>query len=185
VVVAVTAVINFLNFMDGLDGLVGLACVVVMAAAGVWPVAGALLGFLVWNWSPAKVFMGDVGSTWLGALLAGLVLQQSTAWGGISLLLVAFPLLADPLICLMRRLRAGQPIFQAHRLHLFQRLQGAGWSHAQVALLYGVGTLVMALGRLHSNHAPLMLLLALEFGAGLKLDRSFAVPFFQDAANKL
>ncbi|MFO0119810.1 MAG: glycosyltransferase family 4 protein, partial [Cyanobium sp.] len=64
VLVAITAVINFTNFMDGLDGLVALCGIVLMASVGLWPVAGALLGFLAWNWSPAKVFMGDVGSTW-------------------------------------------------------------------------------------------------------------------------
>jgi UDP-N-acetylmuramyl pentapeptide phosphotransferase/UDP-N-acetylglucosamine-1-phosphate transferase len=123
VLVAITAVINFINFMDGLDGLVALCGIVLMASVGLWPVAGALLGFLAWNWSPAKVFMGDVGSTWIGAVFAGMVLQQPGPWEAISLLLVGFPLLGDALICVLRRLRAGQPVFQAHRLHLFQRLQ--------------------------------------------------------------
>ena len=86
-VIATTAVINFINFMDGLDGLVALSGAILMAAAGVWPVAGALLGFLLWNWSPAKVFMGDVGSTWLGAVVAGMVMQQANAVQALSLLL--------------------------------------------------------------------------------------------------
>lgn len=187
VVIAVTAVINFVNFMDGLDGLVALSAAVLMVVAGLGPVAGALVGFLLWNWSPARVFMGDVGSTWLGALLAGMALQQPSAWQALGLLLVGFPLLADPLVCVLRRWRAGQPVFEAHRLHLFQRLQAAGWSHRRVAALYGLATLVLALGlalaRRHSNPAPLLLLVGIEMGAALKLERFCAIPF-QDAAKR-
>ena len=84
-VTAVTAVINFVNFMDGLDGLVAGCMVVTITALAIaliaplplWALAGSLIGFLLWNWSPAKVFMGDVGSTFLGAVFAGLVLQAS------------------------------------------------------------------------------------------------------------
>ncbi|MFM7454704.1 MAG: glycosyl transferase, partial [Cyanobium sp.] len=102
--IAVTAVINFTNFMDGLDGLVA-GCLAIAIAAGtsqltgpaapLWALVGALLGFLAWNWSPAKVFMGDVGSTFLGAVFGGLVLQASSWPQAIGLLLVATPLLGD------------------------------------------------------------------------------------------
>ena len=74
--IAVTAVINFTNFMDGLDGLVAGCMSLLFSIAALtgmpdlWPLVGALLGFLLWNWSPAKVFMGDVGSTFLGAVFA-------------------------------------------------------------------------------------------------------------------
>ena len=71
--IAVTAVINFTNFMDGLDGLVAGCMAVAITAAGVqrsapwpiWALVGSLVGFLLWNWSPAKVFMGDVCETFL------------------------------------------------------------------------------------------------------------------------
>jgi len=76
--VAITAVINFFNFMDGLDGLVAGCSAVVFAVAAIssgaswlWPLVGALLGFLIWNWSPARLFMGDVGSTFLGRCSPG------------------------------------------------------------------------------------------------------------------
>ena len=72
-----------------------------------WPLVGALFGFLLWNWSPAKVFMGDVGSTFLGAVFAGVVLQQASFTAALGPLLVATPLLADACICVLRRLRAG------------------------------------------------------------------------------
>jgi len=67
-------------------------------------------------------------------VFAGVVLQApgvAMAW---RCLLVAVPLLADALICVLRRLMAGQPVFQAHRLHLYQRLQQAGWSHRRCAV---------------------------------------------------
>ena len=97
-VIAVTAVINFTNFMDGLDGLVAGCMTVIISALAVdlaapwsmWALLGSLIGFLVWNWSPAKVFMGDVGSTFLGAVFAGLVLQ-APSWSRMSYLLVATP----------------------------------------------------------------------------------------------
>ena len=97
--IAVTAVINFTNFMDGLDGLVAGCMVVTIAALAIvldapwpmWALVGSLLGFLFWNWSPAKVFMGDVGSTFLGAVFAGLVLQASSWPEAFGCLLVATP----------------------------------------------------------------------------------------------
>jgi len=181
VLVAITAVINFINFMDGLDGLVTLCGIVLMASVGLWPVAGALLGFLAWNWSPAKVFMGDVGSTWIGAVFAGMVLQQPGPWEAISLLLVGFPLLGDALICVLRRLRAGQPVFQAHRLHLFQRLQRGGWPHAKVAFLYGGATTLLALARPLGGAATLIPLIGAEMLIALWMERNRAVSFQDEA----
>lgn len=177
VLVAVTAVINFMNFMDGLDGLVALGALVLMATAGQWIVAGALAGFLIWNWSPARVFMGDVGSTWLGAVFAGLVLQQPDAGSALTLLLVGFPLLGDALLCVLRRLGASQPVFQAHRLHLFQRLQRAGWPHARVAALYGLATVLLAAAWLAKQPWLLLTVVGLELMLGVWLDQHQAVPF--------
>jgi UDP-N-acetylmuramyl pentapeptide phosphotransferase/UDP-N-acetylglucosamine-1-phosphate transferase len=181
VLVAITAVINFTNFMDGLDGLVALCGIVLMASVGLWPVAGALLGFLAWNWSPAKVFMGDVGSTWIGAVFAGMVLQQPGPWEAISLLLVGFPLLGDALICVLRRLRAGQPVFQAHRLHLFQRLQRGGWPHARVSLVYGGATMLLAVARPFGGAATLIPLIGAEMLIALWMDRNQAASFQDEA----
>ncbi len=185
-VIAITAVINFVNFSDGLDGLVaGCAAVLLTAAvltlppqgAALWPLVGALLGFLVWNWSPARVFMGDVGSTFLGATIAGVVLQQSSPTSALGLLLVGFPLMGDALLCVLRRLAAGQRIFQAHRLHLYQRLHQAGWTHARVALLYIGATALLALGLLTHGLPLVVILVAMELAVGLWLDRHRAAPF--------
>lgn len=184
VVIAVTAVINFFNFMDGLDGLVALSSLLLMATAGLWPLAGAILGFLLWNWNPAKVFMGDVGSTWLGAVFAGMVLQQKNPWDAICLLLVAAPLLGDAFTCVLRRLIAGQPIFQAHRLHLFQRLQRAGWSHAKVASIYALATGLLAVARQWQGLAAELSVLAVTLIIAFRWEWTEAVPFHQSQGNE-
>ena len=176
-VIAVTAVINFTNFMDGLDGLVAGCMAVVFAVAGLWPLVGALLGFLLWNWSPAKVFMGDVGSTFLGAVFAGVVLQQTSFSAALALLLVATPLLADACLCVPRRLLAGQRIFQAHRLHLFQRLHQAGWCHAHVSSLYIAATAVLAIAHLAGGLAWVIGFALAVLLIGVWLDQHVAVAF--------
>jgi Fuc2NAc and GlcNAc transferase len=183
--IAVTAVINFTNFMDGLDGLVsgcmavaiGALAIALPAPLPLWALVGALFGFLLWNWSPAKVFMGDVGSTFLGAVFAGLVLQAPTWPDALALLLVATPLLGDAFLCVPRRLLAGQQVLQAHRLHLFQRLHQAGWPHARVSSLYIGATAVLALALLWGGLPWLITLAAFELLLGIWLDQRVAVPF--------
>ena len=175
--IAATAVINFTNFMDGLDGLVAGCMAVVFAVAGLWPLVGALLGFLLWNWSPAKVFMGDVGSTFLGAVFAGVVLQQTSFSAALAFLLVATPLLADACLCVPRRLFAGQRVFQAHRLHLFQRLHQAGWCHAHVSSLYIAATVVLAIAHLAGGLAWVIGFALAVLLIGVWLDQRVAVAF--------
>jgi len=184
-VIAVTAVINFTNFMDGLDGLVAGCMAVTIAALSLaltapwplWALVGSLLGFLLWNWSPAKVFMGDVGSTFLGAVFAGLVLQASSWPEAFGYLLVATPLLGDACLCVLRRLLAGQRVFQAHRLHLFQRLHQAGWPHARVSSLYIAATALLAAALLLGGWPWVLGLSAAELLLGVWLDQRVAVPF--------
>jgi UDP-N-acetylmuramyl pentapeptide phosphotransferase/UDP-N-acetylglucosamine-1-phosphate transferase len=184
-VIAITALINFTNFMDGLDGLVaGCMAVVLIAAAiqlsapwPIWSLVGALMGFLFLNWSPAKVFMGDVGSTFLGAVFAVLVLQAATWPEASGLLLVATPLLGDAFLCVSRRIFAGQRVFQAHRLHLFQRLHQAGWPHYRVSSLYISATAVLAVALLAGGWLWVVGLAAFELFVGVWLDQRVAVPF--------
>jgi UDP-N-acetylmuramyl pentapeptide phosphotransferase/UDP-N-acetylglucosamine-1-phosphate transferase len=161
-------------------------CMAVMITAGaiqlsapwpIWILVGALLGFLICNWSPAKVFMGDVGSTFLGAIFAVLVLQSSSWSEAIALLLVGTPLLGDAFICVPRRLIADQPVFQAHRLHLFQRLHQAGWSHASVSSFYIAATTVLSIALLWGGLIWVSAFAFLELLIGFWLDQRVAVPF--------
>ena len=149
-----TALINFYNFMDGLDGLVAGVSAMQLGFLALWnhqPVlwlwVAALMGFLCWNWSPAKIFMGDAGSTVLGAVVATAMLSQTGSfqhtWASVAIL---FPLIGDATYTLARRLINGENIFQAHRTHLYQRLHQAGWPHDRVAAAYIAATLLIALG---------------------------------------
>jgi UDP-N-acetylmuramyl pentapeptide phosphotransferase/UDP-N-acetylglucosamine-1-phosphate transferase len=183
VLLMITAIINFFNFMDGLDGLVSSCGAVLMLVSGQWILAGALMGFLLWNWSPARIFMGDVGSTYLGAVFAGLLLQMQQPLQALLLLLVATPLLADAFICVLRRWHVGQQIFQAHRLHLYQRLHSAGWPHARVSLLYLFMTTLLAFGFFYDLPLPTMVGAVLAvLGLGLWLDQKQAASFSGSAA---
>ena len=152
-VVAITALINFYNFLDGLDGLLAGVCVVQLSFLAFylsqpqwWLLVAALGGFLWWNWSPAKIFMGDVGSTFLGASIAVSLLSNSNnyiqTWSAFAVIL---PLVTDTVYTIIGRLLRKENIFQAHRSHLYQRLQQAGWTHQQVAMVYIMLTSAIAL----------------------------------------
>lgn len=190
-VVTVTAVVNFTNFMDGLDGLVAGCMAVAISAAAIrlsapwpiWSLVGALVGFLFWNWSPAKVFMGDVGSTFLGSVFAALVFQASSWVEALALLFIATPVFGDACLCVTRRLFAGQPVFQAHRLHLFQRLHQAGWSHDRVSSLYIIATIVLATAFFCGGLQWVTTFAALELLFGFWLDQHVAVPFSEASSN--
>ena len=183
--IAITALINFTNFMDGLDGLVAGCMTVAISVAAIqlaapwpiWALVGALLGFLFCNWCPAQVFMGDVGSTFLGAVFSVLALQASSWSEALALLLVATPLLGDACLCVLRRLMTGQHVFQAHRLHLFQRLHQAGWCHASVSSLYIAATAVLAIALLWGGLPWVIILASLELLIGVFLDQHVAVSY--------
>lgn len=148
----IIALINGYNFMDGLDGLAGSQAViagVTWAYLGYWadvPLAMALglilalssLGFLAYNWPPARIFMGDVGSAFLGYNFAALAVLGAQQQGKLAFLgaLVVWPFLFDTLFTLVRRWQRGENLLQAHRSHLYQRLVISGHSHRTVTLLY-------------------------------------------------
>ncbi|MDV2991077.1 MAG: putative undecaprenyl-phosphate N-acetylglucosaminyl 1-phosphate transferase [Chroococcidiopsis sp. SAG 2025] len=151
--IGMTAIVNFYNFMDGLDGIVAGTSAIELGFFAfylhqplLWFLVAALVGFLWWNWSPAKIFMGDAGSTVLGATVAIALLNAGDsavqAW---SALVVTLPLIGDAIYTIVRRLLKRENIFQAHRSHLYQRLQQSGWSHGRVAATYIGITLAIAL----------------------------------------
>ena len=141
--------INLFNFMDGIDGIAGtesaclgggvaLLAVLHLPAVGLGTgllgitVAAASLGFLGWNWQPAKLFMGDVGSVPLGYLLGWLLLVLAADGFWAPALILPLYFLADASWTLLRRLLRGATIWQAHREHFYQRAVQAGRSHAAV-----------------------------------------------------
>ena len=140
--------INLYNFMDGMDGFAGGMAVIGFAtlawlgradesfASVCLIVAAASAGFLVHNFPPAKIFMGDTGSTALGFLAAACSLWGSKSglfpfWVAI---LVFSPFIADATVTLLRRLLRGEKIWEAHRTHYYQRLVLLGWGHRRTVL---------------------------------------------------
>jgi Fuc2NAc and GlcNAc transferase len=173
----VTSMINFMNFMDGLDGIVAGCSVILFIASSNWSLSGAIFGFLLWNWSPAKVFMGDTGSTYIGAVFAGLAFQSSSTQNMLSLIFVGFPLFADALTCVIRRLFHGDNIFKAHKQHLYQRLNQAGWTHSQVATLYVCSVFALVFARAYWSLNILTMIVILEILVGVFLDQAVATRF--------
>ncbi|WP_417309680.1 MraY family glycosyltransferase [Devosia sp.] len=148
--------LNLFNFMDGIDGLAASEAIFLLLALTLlpflispavmihpsfwWPVgvAAACGGFLVLNWPPAKIFMGDVGSTWLGLMLTFFALL-GLVMGSVNLpqlLILPAAFLADALTTLGRRLARGERVYEAHRRHAYQLLALRFGSHRKVTLLY-------------------------------------------------
>lgn len=148
---------NIYNFMDGVDGIAGLQGVI---AAISWAAFGwvfefeliivmnlvllaALLAFLRFNWSPASLFMGDVGSVFLGFWFASMPFLATSSSGDLVIgdtiwfaAFVIWPFLFDGSFTIARRYRQGENVLDAHRSHLYQRLNIAGFSHKHIAILY-------------------------------------------------
>ena len=140
--------INLFNFMDGIDGLAGSEAAAIGAGlllfasvgSGADPalqalaaaVVGAAIGFLVWNWSPARVFLGDVGSVPLGYFLGFLLLSLAVRGHWRIALILPLYFLADATITLTRRLLRGERVWQAHREHFYQQGVRRGLGHAAV-----------------------------------------------------
>lgn len=152
--------INLYNFMDGIDGIAASEAVIVAAlAAGLllWKgatgtavlcaaIAMSSLGFLVWNWSPAKIFMGDVGSGFLGFCFGALAVAGEkrgdiplSAW---VLLLGVF--VADATLTLCRRIARRERFYLPHKSHAYQRAVASGFSHAQVTTAVIAGDLALS-----------------------------------------
>lgn len=174
--------VNLYNFMDGIDGICGVqsAClsfglllVYLLNGQGlgfsfeVVLIAGILgfsLGFLRWNWSPARIFMGDVGSIPLGFWLGGCLLMLGAAGHWAQALLLPMYYLIDATYTICRRLIQGEKIWQAHRSHFYQVAAIGFQSHAEVVkriLVLNIGLIALA-GAVSLGKIPP--LLALIFG---------------------
>jgi UDP-N-acetylmuramyl pentapeptide phosphotransferase/UDP-N-acetylglucosamine-1-phosphate transferase len=142
--------LNLYNFMDGMDGLAGGMATIGFAglallgytagdltyAACCAAVGAASAGFLSGNWPPARLFLGDVGSSSLGLLAAGCTLWGASAglfplWVG---WLIFSPFIVDATWTLLRRAKHGERLWDAHRSHHYQRLVLAGWGHRRTLL---------------------------------------------------
>ena len=150
-VLGIVWALNLFNFMDGIDGIAGSEAVFVLASAGFGGMvagggseisavallmAAASLGFLLWNWPPAKIFMGDVGSGYCGYVIGVLVLaaghqDPAKVWVWLILGGVFF---VDATVTLIRRAARGERVLDAHRSHTYQWLARRWASHRRVTL---------------------------------------------------
>ncbi|MDH3719612.1 MAG: glycosyltransferase family 4 protein, partial [Planctomycetota bacterium] len=142
---------NLYNFMDGIDGIAAVETIFVAGAAAAIAytgdthfilvleigIAAACIGFLIWNWPPAKIFMGDVGSGFVGFALGALAIvsaQQGLLpiW---TWLILAGVFVADATVTVIRRMARGERWYEAHRSHAYQRLARRHGNHRSVTLL--------------------------------------------------
>jgi len=159
---------NAYNFMDGIDGIAGLQSV---AAGSGWMIAGywlglpqvsfyggavacAGLGFLIENWQPARIFMGDVGSAFLGYTFAVMPLLANFETPSnieirrfLPLIALAFNWLFifDTIFTVGRRALRKEKIWEAHRGHIYQQMVIAGYSHQAVTIIYGAFSVIIIL----------------------------------------
>jgi UDP-GlcNAc:undecaprenyl-phosphate GlcNAc-1-phosphate transferase len=170
-----------MNLIDGLDGLAGGVALIAIATTFVFSVmrgeplmilftaalAGAVLGFLFYNFNPASIFMGDTGSMFLGFVLATTSIQtsqkSSTAVALVVPIIALGVPIADTLLAMIRRAARGVPMFSADRGHIHHRLLAAGLSQRQTVLvLYGasavLGGAALVLSFTNSSQATIVLL---------------------------
>lgn len=190
-VVWIVGMTNAFNFMDGSDGMAGTGAVVAGLCIGLLGLrlqahipmllgvflAAAAAGFLVFNWPPARIFMGDVGSGFLGTFFAALPLLFPATMRPLVFLPILFclwPYIYDPFLSVLRRIANRKNPFEPHREFLFHRLIRSGATHSRAAVLYG---LMAALGgfagtAMLADHLPewvraAMPLTVIAFAAGL------------------
>lgn len=160
--------INLYNFMDGIDGLAGGMAVIgfvtfailgrdngLFASASLL-IAGAVGGFLLFNFPPARIFLGDTGSSFLGLLVAAFSLWASrdglfSLWVAV---LIFSPFVVDASVTLLRRLAHGERIWRPHKTHYYQRLVQVGWGHRRTVLAEYVLMLSCSLSALVAVHMP-------------------------------
>ncbi|MCC5940061.1 MAG: glycosyltransferase family 4 protein [Balneolaceae bacterium] len=191
----ITGNTNIYNFMDGVDGI---ASVQALSASAGWIVFAffwdqpsllafnvflfcGVASFLLFNWSPAKIFMGDAGSLFLGFVFGAMPFLAAATVDSLSIGmavwiggLLLWPFLFDGAFTIFRRLYSRENIFQAHRSHLYQKMNIGGWKHHSISfiyLLFSLLSLLIALLFVYGSHTfqwilvVLLILFSLLFAA--------------------
>ncbi len=165
--VALVWFVNLTNFMDGIDGITGIEAITVAGGYGLVRLAlgpagddaliglaiaitGAALGFLVWNWHPARIFMGDVGAVPLGFIMGWLMLDLAVRGHLAAALILPLYYLADATITLVWRVLDGEKPWEAHRRHFYQRSGRVLGSHSAVVSRIAACNVVLVLAALLS-----------------------------------
>jgi len=179
----IIGMINAYNFMDGIDGMAGGVAVIaglgwMILSSNVhnpfvfWvalSIAATSLGFLVHNWPPARIFMGDVASTFLGYSFAVLPLLSADQTGDALTVgtLLMWIVIMDTFVTFLRRLIRGENVFSGHRSHLFQQLVVGGYRHGTISFLYIFLTFLGALLTYEWSHGDQVAPFLIFFGLPL------------------
>lgn len=144
--------INLYNFLDGIDGYASIEAITMAVAFYLFTgqsltfiLMASVLGFLIWNWPKAKIFMGDVGSTQLGFIIVilGIYFHNQNQLSIINWLILTAPFWFDATLTLFRRVRNKEKLSQAHKKHIYQRLVQSGFSHLKVDILLTIFNLII------------------------------------------
>ena len=175
-VIWIVGITNTINLIDGLDGLAaGITCIACLSVAYtayvtnreetcmlILGLAGATMGFLIWNFHPAKIFMGDAGSMLLGYLLASVSLIGDKPTKGTTLFATIIPILIlalpifDTAFAIIRRMANHKPVMQADKGHLHHRIMAMGFGQRRTVLaLYSISTIMGVAGILWTLHVRL------------------------------
>jgi len=176
---------NLYNFMDGADGLAGGmaifgfgACAAAASIHGHAPIAmlsfcivAAAAGFLLFNYPPARIFMGDVGSVPLGFMAGaiGLTGWKEGIWPLIFPFIAFAPFIVDATVTLLRRALRKERVWQAHREHFYQRLVLSGWTHRRLAIAEYAMMLVCSVSAVLLTLVPSVGVILISLGVGLLL----------------
>lgn len=184
-VVGTVWLINAYNFMDGIDGIAGVTGLIAATFGSLLliradpatalvsaVVAGSCAGFLAWNWPPAQIFLGDIGSGLLGFLFATCAIgaESRGAPGVLLVLLLLGVFVVDATVTLVRRVLRSERWYEAHRSHAYQRLVQAGWSHRAVTCAVAGVEVVLGLGAMLVAERPALtayVIVAAALGLGM------------------
>jgi UDP-N-acetylmuramyl pentapeptide phosphotransferase/UDP-N-acetylglucosamine-1-phosphate transferase len=144
IIVGAVWFINLYNFLDGIDGYASVEAIAI--AAGLYMITGNLvllilifsvLGFLIWNWPKAKIFMGDIGSTQLGYIfvILSIYFNNNLEFNFIGFLILGSLFWFDATITLYRRWRNHEKLSEAHKKHVYQRINQYGYSHQKTIII--------------------------------------------------
>ncbi len=187
-VIGIIWFINLYNFLDGIDAyaslegiFIALSIYFLTGGSYLLVLVASILGFLIWNWPKAKIFMGDVGSTQLGFILIviGIHLHNSQQLNITAWLILASLFWFDASLTLFRRWKNKEKLSQAHKKHAYQRSVQAGFSHLKTdifALILNILLFILAFGALKTPEFQFLFLIVailLLFFVVLRIDKIF------------
>ena len=186
ILLAGTAIINFTNFVDGIDGLLASNMIILFLHISflnqnnyLFPLIGGLLAFYYLNKSPSKIFMGDVGSTFLGAIFFMEIIKISDYKLAFLSFSGSLPIYLDAFICVVARFLNKENIFLSHKKHLYQRLVSSGFSHKKTTLIYALSSILICLFCYTYNITVVTLIISFVLIIGLILNSFYAKPFLE------